>query len=223
MEAQLHLMLPGFHVQGTQDVVDTSQLGRLSVYRSRPARIVDFREHHDPALVRLDIVGEMVRLVRFDGHHGILLIDGSAQLLLELLVGNGLMAEVQLAYHVNLLIGIVHIVHLVHKPGIAIGIGILYGHGLSALQRHDDIFGVEHVQHGIEAVARHFGHVALCIGNGRHQLLHLRSDIGINHLLVAAQLGSMIAADALMIVGSLVLVEGVRGKVQHTVVEALVL
>ena len=44
----------------------------------------------------------------------------------------------------------------------------------------------------------------------------------LHEFLITTQFGSMISTDALMIVAGLVLVEGVRGEVQHTVVETLV-
>ena len=44
----------------------------------------------------------------------------------------------------------------------------------------------------------------------------------LHEFLITTQFGSMISTDALMIVAGLVLVERVRGEVQHTVVETLV-
>ena len=44
----------------------------------------------------------------------------------------------------------------------------------------------------------------------------------LHEFLITTQFGSMVTTDALVIVAGLVLIEGVRGKVQHTVVETLV-
>ena len=45
--------------------------------------------------------------------------------------------------------------------------------------------------------------------------------MGIDEFLIAAQFGSMIASDALQVVGGLVLVEGRGGEVEHTEVGSL--
>ena len=37
---------------------------------------------------------------------------------------------------------------------------LLYTSGLSALQRHDEVFGIQHVQYRIDTVAVHLGHIA---------------------------------------------------------------
>ena len=60
-----------------------------------------------------------------------------------------------------------------YKPYVK---GQQYNHGnsLPALKREYEIFGVEHVKHGEDAVSRHFDHVALSLGYGRIEFLHLR-------------------------------------------------
>ena len=133
------------------------------------------------------------------------------------------MAERQLTDLVQLLVGIVNIVQAVHKPGIAIGIGILQRHGGLTLQGNDEVLRVQHVQYGEDAVAVHLGHIAGSLVEGLAQPIDFRTDIGIGQFLIAAQLGSMIAADALQIERGLVLVEGIRGQIQHTIVGRLVL
>ena len=47
--------------------------------------------------------------------------------------------------------------------------------------------------------------------------------MGIDELLIATELGSMVASDALQVERGLVLVEGRCGEVQHPEVEGLVL
>ena len=143
----------------------------------------------------------MVGLVALDDRHGgSVLLDSLAELLTELLVGDSLMVQVDLPHAVDLLVGVVDIVNLVDKPRVALYVWILQGHGLSALQRQDEVFGVEHVQHRPLFRSVDLGHVAAGLRDGRRHLLHLGSDIGVDHLLIAAQLGRMISADALVII-----------------------
>ena len=132
------------------------------------------------------------------------------------------MTQVVLAHTGYLLVGIVHIVHLVNKPCVAVGIKVLYRNCLSCLQRHDEILGVEHIEHREEAVALHLGHIASSLSHAVPYLVLLVGDIGIYHLLIAAQLGSAIASDTLVIVRGLVLIESIRCEIEHTVVERLV-
>ena len=133
------------------------------------------------------------------------------------------MAQGQAAQHVKLLVGIVDVVQLVYQPGVAVGIGVLQGHALSALQGQYEVLGVEHVQHGVDGVALHLRHIAGGTAHGSHHTGHLLGEIGVDQLLVAAQLGSMVAADALQVVRRLVLVERRRGQIQRAEVERLVL
>ena len=212
-------MLAGSNVERPQNVVDTSQLSRLTVDGGRPTRIIVLREDDDASPTRLHIVGEVVRLVGYERYErGLILLGSLAQLLLKALVGNSLMAQIELLDGIYLGIGIVNIADLVDKPGVAVGVWILYGHRLSSLQRHDDVARVEHVEHREDGVAIHFRHITGSIGDGRHECLHLGHDVVLYHLLIAAQLGSMIAADALVVIARLVLVERVRSHVEHTVV-----
>ena len=108
-------MLTGRYLQGTQHVVHAAQLGRLAVDGGRPAGIVDFREHHDTAHSRLHVVVELVGFVGRQLHdaHGVL-VPGLSQHVAKRLVGHGYMAQVYARECVNLLIGIVHVAHLVH-------------------------------------------------------------------------------------------------------------
>ena len=110
------------------------------------------------------------------------------------------MTQVELAHGQNLLVGIIHVVELIHEPCIAVGIGVLDGHRLSTLQGEDEVACVQHVQHRTDAVAVHLRHIAACLRHSLEDRLHLRTDILLNHLLITAQLGSMITANALMIV-----------------------
>ena len=42
VEVEHYFVLASFHVQGTQNVIHTTEFGRLSVYGSRPTGIVNF-------------------------------------------------------------------------------------------------------------------------------------------------------------------------------------
>ena len=108
--------------------------------------------------------------------------------------------QVELLDGIELLVGVVYILEAVDEPRVAVSVRVLQGHGLSALQRHDDILGVEHVEHRINRVARHAFHVALRLSDGRHRLLHLGCDIRVDKLLIATQLGCMVTTNRLMIV-----------------------
>ncbi len=132
------------------------------------------------------------------------------------------MAQVHLAHALNLLVGVIHILHLINEPSVAVGVWVLHRHGLTALQRHDEVLGVEHVQYREHAVSIYLGHVAASFSHRLHRLLHLWSDVSVYHLLITAKFGCVITTDALMIIRSLVLIEGVRCEIQYTIVECLV-
>ena len=133
------------------------------------------------------------------------------------------MAQGQMSRHVQFLVGIVHIVHLVHEPRITISIGIFQGYSLSALQRQDEVFRIQHVQHRINAVSIHLGHIATSFAHCTIHTIDFLIDIGIDQFLIATQLGSMVSANTLQVERRLVLVESRRGQIQHTIVERLVL
>ena len=212
-------MLAWFHTQRTEDIIDTSQLSRFPVNGSRPTRIVNLGEYKHTTLTRVHVVGQTVGLIRGDGDDaGRILYNGLAQLRLELLVGHSLMAQIHLTYRINLLIGILYIVELIHEPRITVGIGVLDGHRLTTLQGEDEIARIQHVQHRTDTVALHLRHITCGLRHSTKQGLHLRRDIVFDHLLIAAQLGSMIATDTLVIIGRFVLVKRIRGEVQYAVV-----
>ena len=154
-------MLTWLDVDGTQDIVYTSQLDSLAINGSCPSWIVDLREDQHAALAAIHVIGEAVRFITGDCHDaGSILFHSLAQLLLELRIGYGLMAQVDLADGLYLLVGIIYISDLIHEPAIAINIGILDGYGLSALQGEDKVLRVQHVEHRTDAVAVHLCHVA---------------------------------------------------------------
>ena len=139
-------MLTWFDIHRTEDIVHASQFSRLTIDSSRPTGIVDLREHQHTTLTTVHIIGQTVGLIAGNRHHtGRILHDSLAQLSLKLLVGHSLVAQVEFTYCYQLLVGIADVVEFVYHPGIAIGIGVLNGNGLSALQREDEVLRVEHV------------------------------------------------------------------------------
>ena len=50
IEFEIHRMFPGTDLDGTQDVIGTSYFYRLTVYRSLPTEIINFREYNDSAV-----------------------------------------------------------------------------------------------------------------------------------------------------------------------------
>ena len=63
----------------------------------------------------------------------------------------------------------------------------------------------------------------MCVDDGTLHVAHLLTDILVDHFLIAAQLGSVVSADRLVIVRSLVFVERVRSEVKHTIIGRFVL
>ena len=84
-------MFTRFYIEGTQDVVYPTQLGRLAIDGGSPAGIVNLGEYHYTTLTRVNLVGKLVRLVALDIHGaGGILCNSIAQLCLELLVSHSL-------------------------------------------------------------------------------------------------------------------------------------
>ena len=133
------------------------------------------------------------------------------------------MTEVESGNTVQLLISIIHIGDFIYQPGITIGIGILYRDGLTALQGQNKVLSIQHIQHRKNRISLYQCHITLRLSNSTECLLHLLRDIGIDEFLITAQLGGMIASNALHVETRLILVERIRGKVQHTEIECLVL
>ncbi len=95
--------------------------------------------------------------------------------------------------------------------------------GLSLLScRENEVFGVQHVQYA-EFIGIHAVHLTSGSGNGFVGRLHFGRDMMFYHLLVAAQLGRVITADAFVPVGGVVVIEGAGGKVQYTIVQGGIL
>ena len=133
------------------------------------------------------------------------------------------MAHVNLTHLSIFSVGIVNIVELIDKPAVALCIWVLYWCRCATLQWKDKVLRVQHIQYREGLHTINCLHITTCSSNRLHRLLHLRSDVSINHLLITTELSRVITTDTLMEVRSLVLVERVRSKVQHTIVEALVL
>ena len=103
------------YLQGTQHIVDTSQLCLFAIDGCRPSGIIDLRKDHNAALATLYGICQLVGLVlvECDTAQGVLL-RAVAQHVGKLLVGHCLTTQGQMPEGINLLVGIVHIVGLVH-------------------------------------------------------------------------------------------------------------
>ena len=113
--------------------------------------------------------------------------------------------------------------HVLHKPGVAVGIRVEDGNGLSLLSGgEDEVLRVQHVQHA-ELGGVHTVHFSACGGYRLIGSLHFGRDVAFYQFLIATQFGGMVSAYVLMPVGSVVLVEGIGCKAQYAVVRAFVL
>ena len=123
----------------------------------------------------------------------------------------------------DFLVRIGHVAQPLHKPSVAVGVGIGDGRRVTALQGQDDVLHVEHVQHGEEFVAVHAVQLRARFHDCVHESVAFGVDVLLDKLLVAAQFGRMVAADALVEVRRVALVKRVGGQVEHAVVERRVL
>lgn len=91
-------MLTWLDLYGPENVVDASELHRLSVDSCFPSWIIDLREYQHTTLVAVGFVNKVVGLIALDGGYGVArLLDSLTELLLKLLVGHGRMLESSLA------------------------------------------------------------------------------------------------------------------------------
>ena len=220
-------MLSGRNIHCAQDIVGACQFGRLSVDGYVPAvRIIDFGEYGNTVLGIVRFVRQAVRCVTCQADAGeavFITFRGTFQHILEAGIHYGCLRRYDAVQGVNLFVGVVHILHLVYKPCIAVGVWVEDGNGLSLLPcREDEVFGVQHVQYA-ELIGIHAVHLTSGGGNGLVGRLHFGRDVMLYHFLVAAQLGRVITADAFVPVGGVVVIEGAGGKVQYTIVQAGIL
>ena len=69
--------------------------------------------------------------------------EETLQYILEAGIHYGCLCGYNAVQGVNLFVGVVHILHLVYKPCIAVGVWVEDGNGLSLLPcREDEVFGV---------------------------------------------------------------------------------
>jgi hypothetical protein len=93
----------------------------------------------------------------------------------------------------DLLIGVLHPLHFIHEPAWAVGIGVADGRTLRVV---DQVAGVQHVQHTLvgEQAVHHRKEVPLC--NMPPTRCMAGPDLELDELLVAFQLGAVVAAQA---------------------------
>ena len=107
--------------------------------------------------------------------------------------------EVDASHSIELFICVSDISQVIDKPCHAVSVRVGEGRCLSAFERHDEIFRVEHVQHRRDGV-RDKRHVARGIDDGTQRSLHLGLYVALDEFLVASELCGVISADALVIV-----------------------
>ena len=133
------------------------------------------------------------------------------------------MTDVHLCQSIKFLIGIIHIREFIHKPCISLRILVLQWNRLSILQRHDDVTHVQHIEYRPDTVTLDDRHIALGFCHSLHHALHFRCNIGVDKFLIAAQFGSMVATDTLVIIWGFVFIKRALREIQHTVVATVTL
>ena len=234
IESHLDLVLAGRNLHGTQHIVGTGDLSRLAVDRGFPTGIVYLGEYSHTPILALCLIGGGSGCLGGQFHIG-RRVHGSriAQHLRKLLVHDGVMAWRHLMQRVQFLVGVVHHFQLVHKPGVAVGSRVLKREHV-VLVAVDEPAGVQHVQHrtdgvGIEAgeivnrefqvvVGQHSVGVQTVLREHTQRLREFLNDMALYQLLIAAELGRMIAAHAVIEERGGVVVERAHRGVENAVV-----
>ena len=112
---------------------------------------------------------------------------------------------------INFLVGIVHVLHIVDEPGIAVSVWILDRNCLSLPGREDEILRVQHIQNA-ELGSIHTVHLTTCGSDSPIGGLHFGGNMTIYHFLITSQFGCMISTYALVPVRSFILAECISGK-----------
>ena len=132
-------MFPGRNVEGAQDVVGAAQRRRLPVDTHLPAvGIVDFGEDGYGVAAVVGFIHQAIGCVagQTDGGEAVAVaFDQAFQGIFEAGVYHGCYGRIGCVQGVNLFVGIVHVLYLVDKPRVAVGVGVQDGHGLSLLSR----------------------------------------------------------------------------------------
>ena len=192
-------MLAGRHLQGTEDIVHTPQLGFLAVNRHRPAGIVYLTEDNDTASCAFYAIGKFVGVIVRQFHTSA--VQRTAlQLRFEATVGDGGTFGVEVVERSHLFVGVLHKREGVDEPSVAVGVGVADGECFAA-RAEDEIFRVEHVQTRGDAISRDERHVTLILVDGSDEVLEFRVESSVDEVLIAVQFSSVIATDGVMIVG----------------------
>ena len=184
-------------VDGAQYVVGADYRGGGAVDGTGPAGVVYLAEDDGSVVgvVRLvlELGGAVVGEAYAGGAVGRLWMEwgGSGVWLVD-----GVVSEVGGAEGCELVVGVVCADDVVYVPCVAEGVGVEDGTFASFVEGGYDVAHVEHVEHGVEAVAADGAEVALGLVDGSLQGLHLGAEVGFDDFLVAAELGCVVAADA---------------------------
>ena len=215
-------MLASGYLHGAQDVVDAAHFNGFSVERSRPAWVVYLAQYGQSAARCLKGVVHFVG--RALDQADAAAVEGRAfQHGAELGVGHGRMLRVEPLECSHLFVGILHKAKVLDEPAVAVGVSVL--NHLVGISSEENVFCVEHVQHGSQAVAWHTGHVAFRLVDSTEEGWYLIVELAVDEVLNAMELRRVVAAHVLVEVGRVVagFVEGIAlGHVQHAIV-ALIL
>ena len=216
-------MFSGRNANGTQHIVGTGNVGRLAVYGASPARIVYLAQHNNTAITALHLIGKTVGLVarEFNSRRRIALQSIGTKDVGKLAIHHSHTGKVRTAQSRQFGIGIGHISHLVHEPSVAQSPGIQHRQLAVVLQADNGILRVQHVQHREQAVATARIQTAFALENSLVEHLHLRLNVRLDKLLITAQLGRMVTANALVVVRRRVVVESTYTEIQHTIVSRI--
>ena len=217
-------MFTGRNIHYTQHIVRPGNIHRLTVNRCLPSRIIYFRENNYTVFSGRSLINQTIRLIarQTNGRQRVLIsFRHTLQFFLKLRIYYSGFRRKNIIQSINFLICIIHILHLIHKPGITVCIRIFHRNRLPLLSgREDKVFRVQHIQHtkfrSIHAVHFATGSSYFLIGR-----LHFRSNMMIDHFLITAQLGGMITTDTLMPVRCIILIKCIAGetyKVQYPII-----
>ena len=161
-------MLSGRDVHRTQDIVCTGNVGRLSVNGGYPAvRIIDFGEYDNAVFRIIRFINQTVWFVTCQTHAGKTVFMGSGntfQNIFETSIYYGSFCWQYGVQGINFLVGIVHVLHIVDEPCIAVSVRILDRNCLPLSGREDKIFRVQHIQNA-ELGSIHTVHLTTCGSN----------------------------------------------------------
>ena len=147
-------MFPGRHIHRTQDIICTTMRYLFSINERTPSRIVNLSKDYRTALRRVYLIFQGIRFIacQYNRTQAVCTCR-SFHFVLELFIHHCYVGRIYLMQRFYFFIGIVHILHLVDKPGITQRMRIKYRNSLALLQRNDEITCIQHIQHRSQRIA----------------------------------------------------------------------